>query len=53
MMVAATSRGMSIEAFSDLNPGQIVDFCLQYNAIFDPDGYNYIQEAGQKDFDRF
>lgn len=54
-MVGATSRGMDLVNFKDLNPGQIVDFCIEYNNIFVDNEKDETNErkAKQSDFDRF
>lgn len=55
-MVGATTRGLGIEVFDALNPGQIMDYCIEYNAQLDtgkgkPD--DFTRDANQLDFDRF
>lgn len=56
MLVGAQLRGLSISAFDLMNPGQIVDYCLEYNETVLPDGTpgeQSVREAGQLDFDTF
>lgn len=52
MMVGSTMRGMSLESFDNMTPGQIVDFCIAYNNVL------YEEETGegiigQEFFDNF
>lgn len=56
MLVGAQLRGLSISALDLMNPGQIVDYCLEYNETVLPDGTpgeQSVREAGQLDFDTF
>lgn len=56
MMVGAQLRGLSISAFDLMNPGQIVDYCIEYNSAIDRNTDNNagnIRNAGQLDFDMF
>lgn len=56
MLVGAQLRGLSISAFDLMNPGQIVDYCLEYNETVMPESASSgspVREAGQFDFDTF
>ena len=56
MLVGAQLRGLSISAFDLMNPGQIVDYCLEYNETVLPESASsepLVREAGQFDFDTF
>lgn len=53
-MVGAQLRGLDISSFKLLNPGQIVDYCIEYNnTIYSNKKENNSREATQADFDRF
>lgn len=55
-MVGAQLRGLSIQTFELLNPGQIVDYCLEYNEMvlgMGGEGRSEMREATQLDFDLF
>lgn len=53
-MVGAQFRGLDVASFDLLNPGQIVDYCMEYNAqlngVADDGG---VRTATQADFDNF
>lgn len=51
-MVGATVRNLNLEMFNELTPGQIVDYCIEYNNIM-YDNENIERDANQNDFDRF
>ena len=54
LMVGATSRGLSIDSFDQMNPGQVLDFCIAYNnQMADDDEEDTEVFATQDDFDRF
>ena len=39
--------------FDELNPGQIVDFCIEYNNYMNPSKKDTFREATQADFNKF
>ena len=53
MMVGAVMRGLSIDAFENMSPGQIVDYCIQYNNTINEEKEDKERMATQEDFDRF
>lgn len=54
MMIGATARGLGLDMFEEMNPGQIVDFCIAYNNYqLGEDETNNINYASQNDFDKF
>ncbi|MFM1524498.1 MULTISPECIES: hypothetical protein [Helcococcus] len=54
MLVGASLRGLSIDSFSDMSPGQIVDFCVAYNNLLQGDLKDKEDRlATQEDFDKF
>lgn len=53
MMIGAVQRGLSLDMFDELNPGQIVDFCIEYNNYINPKQKDYVRDATQSDFNNF
>lgn len=51
-MIGASLRGMPLDMFDEMNPGQIVDYCIAYNNLMDPNE-DAEKEATQSDFDKF
>ncbi len=54
-MVGAQLRGLDVSTFELLNPGQIVDYCIEYNETISPGKHDSggVREATQLDFDKF
>ena len=55
-MVGAQLRGLDIQTFEILNPGQIVDYCLEYNETVlgkEEMEEGGVREATQMDYDLF
>lgn len=51
-MVKSYLRNLSVQMFSELTPGQIVDYCIEYNNILNSEN-DTERTANQRDFDRF
>lgn len=51
-MIGSTMRGLTLDMFDKMNPGQIVDYCIAYNNILDP-AEEQEKIATQRDFDAF
>ena len=52
-MIGATSRGLPLDMLYEMTPGQIVDYCVEYNNIYSEDSENEETIAKQCDFDSF
>ena len=53
-MVGASLRGLSLLMFEKMTPGQIVDYCIEYNNVLSQDKTEDEQRtATQADFDTF
>ena len=53
-MVGASLRGLSLLMFEKMTPGQIVDYCIEYNNVLEYDQEEDQEKtATQADFDRF
>lgn len=48
-------RNLPLQMFEQLTPGQIVDYCIEYNNMLDVDDNENdgVRIATQADFDRF
>lgn len=53
-MVGASLRGLSLLMFDKMTPGQIVDYCIEYNNVVNSEESDKEERtAGQADFDSF
>lgn len=55
LMIAATSRGLTLKDMDNMTVGQIVDYVIVHNNLHvsDDDTEDRVVEATQGDFDRF
>lgn len=53
MLVGASLRGLNIDIFYNMSPGQIVDYCIAYNNIMFDKNEDEERIATQEDFDKF
>ena len=53
LMIGATMRGLSLEMFETMNPGQIVDYCIAYNNTVASYKNDSEIVASQAEFDAF
>lgn len=55
--IAAIDRGLDFEGMKEMEIGQIVDYCIQWNEIHDPDDTKKKRKnkrkANQADWDSF
>ncbi|MGE9896608.1 hypothetical protein ACQQ97_06950 [Anaerovoracaceae bacterium SGI.195] len=53
-MVGAVTRGLSLDSFYGMNPGQIIDYCIEYNnTMIADDEEESVRVGTQADFDKF
>lgn len=56
LLVGAVQRGLSMQDFTNLTIGQVVDYCIEYNnaqGIQANDNTDIIRQATQADWDSF
>ena len=54
LMVGATTRGLGLEMFFNMSPGQIIDYCIEYNNTLNVSDNEEVEiVATQLHFDRF
>lgn len=53
LMIGATMRGLSLEMFETMKPGQIVDYCIAYNNTVGSYKNDNEIVASQAEFDAF
>lgn len=52
-MTGAISRGLNLSDFKEMNIGQIVDYCIEYNNVHTENKKNKSRKAMQEDFNNF
>lgn len=52
-MVGATQRGLTIDDIKEMDIGDIVDYCIEYNNMMSADSEPNVRQATQADFDNW
>jgi hypothetical protein len=52
-MVGATQRGLTIDDIKEMDIGDIVDYCIEYNNMMSVDSEPSVRQATQADFDNW